>query len=282
MDVSSDLLKTEVLVMEKLMSVLESVSVINKDNGSVFTNTERLDAIASLLSGSAYKKQDASGLFHLYAKKPVDEIQGPVLIISSHVDCETNITRCFVRMEDQDTLLGTFDNAITNASAVYLMLAGNLPDNVLFAFTGDEEEDGRGARDLIRFIRRNRLNVRNIFVLDVTEEGWAAGAAFTVENDFWDDDFGKKISGLAEQTGYKWKFVPEDPDDIPSYIPEKRVIHMEAYEDESWEYDEEDLPCFSFCLPTRGEMHSNRGILARVISFRRYTEVLELMLQRLS
>ena len=55
-------------------------------------------------------------------------------------------------------------------------------------------------------------------------------------------------------------------------------MEYEADEDESWEYDEADLPCFSFCLPTRGEMHSDEGILARVASFRRYTEVLERLL----
>lgn len=68
-------------------------------------------------------------------------------------------------------MLGTFDNSITNASIVYLMLSRALPRNVIVAFTGDEEETSRGALDVSRFIEDHNLDVLNIFVLDVTEEG---------------------------------------------------------------------------------------------------------------
>lgn len=179
-------------------------------------------------------------------------------------------------------MLGTFDNSITNAAIVYLMLSGDLPRNVIVAFTGDEEENSRGALDVSRFIEDHNLDVLNIFVLDVTEEGWVTGADFTIENDFWDDDFGKKTVELAQRTGYKWNFVPAEPAEIPKFVPGEAVIHIEAYADESWDYDEKEIPCFSFCLPTKGEMHCDDGILARVISFRRYTEVLGKMLTMLS
>ena len=264
--------------MNDLMSVLEKLTVLNRDNSYLFTNTERLDAIASLLCASPYKKTEAHGLYHLYSRKPVSEIDVPVIIVSTHVDCERHITKCFTTRKENGNLLGTFDNAITNAAIVYLMLLGNLPENVLVAFTGDEEESGRGAKDICRFIQKNDLDVLNVFVLDVTEEGWKTEADFTVENDFWDDDVGKKVVELANQTGYSWNYVPGDPDDIPEYIPKEGIIDVEAYEDESWEYDEADLSCFSLCLPSNGDMHSNAGILVRESSFRRYTEVLEKML----
>lgn len=268
--------------MNRLSTVLQQVSVLCRDNGYVFTNTERLDAISSLLRGSTYQRIEADGLFHMYSRKPVSEIHGPVMVVSSHVDCEYHITKCFAKFQQDDMLLGTFDNSITNAAIVYLMLAGRLPDCVLIAFTGDEEQSGRGTKDVIRFIRNNKLKVLNVFVLDVTEEGWSSRADFTIENDFWDDDFGKKIIDLAERTGFPWKYVPGEPDSIPYYIPKERIVNVEAYEDESWEYDEADIPCFSFCLPTKGEMHSDDGILARVQSLNRYTEVLERMLNTLN
>lgn len=264
--------------MNDLFSVLEQISVLNRDNGSVFTNTERLNAIASLLRGSDYKRINADGLFHLYAHGRGVERNRPVVIVSSHVDCERHISRCFTGFLNPDTLLGTYDNAITNAAVVYLMLSGRLPDHVLVAFTGDEEVNGRGSKDVIRFIGKNNLNVRNIFVLDVTEEGWRTNADFTVENDFWDEDFGRKVIEAANQSGYSWNYIPGEPDNVPDFIPEERILRCEAYDDESWDYDEADLPCFSLCLPTTGEMHSNKGILARVISFRRYVDVLERML----
>ncbi len=264
--------------MLELMSVLQAVSVLNRDDGSSFTNTQRLDAIASLLRGSDYRRLNEDGLFRLYARRSVAEMDGPCLVVSSHVDCERSITRCFARAAEDGMLLGTFDNAITNAAIAALMLAGSLPEHVLVAFTGDEEETGRGAKDLSRFLRGSGLKVCNVFVLDVTEEGWSSRADFTIENDFWDEAFGKEAVDLAERTGYPWRYVPGELDEIPDYIPRDRIISVEAYEDESWEYDEADLPCFSLCLPTKGEMHSDDGILVRETSFRRYTEVLERML----
>ena len=264
--------------MEELFAILQKLSVLNRDNKNVFTNTERLDAIAELLRDSDYQRVDAEGLFHMYSRKPVSELRGPVFVVSSHVDCEYHITKCFAEYKDDETLLGTFDNSITNAAIVYLMVNGRLPENVLVAFTGDEEETGRGAKGVIRYIRRNKLDVINVFVLDVTEVGWNKEADFTIENDFWDDYFGRKLVDLAQQTGFSWRYVPGELDDIPRYIPKDRIEHIEAYDDESWDYDEADIPCFSLCLPTKGEMHCNDGVLARVRSFGRYTEVLGKML----
>ncbi len=261
-----------------LFTVLEELSVLNRDNGISFTDTTRLDAIASLLRDSDYLKIEAKGLFHLYSKKPIDQIKGPIVIVSSHVDCEYHITECFTRFEDADTMRGTYDNAITNASITYLMREGNLPENVLIAFTGDEEENSGGVRDISKYIRKNHLDVKHIIVLDVTGEGWNQNADFTVENNFWDDNVGEKIIRLVQETGYEWLFVPSEKGVFPDYVPKERIIDIEAYEDESWEYDEYDLSCCSFCIPTYGEMHCNEGVLARTISFRRYTEVLEKLL----
>lgn len=264
--------------MYDLISVLQKVSVLNRDDGFAFTNKDRLNVIADLLRESDYQRINTDGLVHIYARKPVAELNMPVIAVSSHVDCERHITKCFARFINDDMLSGTFDNSITNAAVLYLMLTGRLLDHVLIAFTGDEEETGRGAKDVVQFIRRNDLRIFNIFVLDVTEEGWVSQADFTVENDFWDEDFGEEVINLVRQTGYAWNYVPGDPDDIPDCIPKDRIIHVEAYEDESWEYDEADVPCFSYCLPTKGEMHCDDGILARITSFERYTEVLERLL----
>ena len=42
--------------MDQLMNVLQAVSVLNRDNGREFTNTARLDVIASLLQNSDFKR----------------------------------------------------------------------------------------------------------------------------------------------------------------------------------------------------------------------------------
>ena len=266
----------------ELTSVLKALSVLNRDNGRTFTVTDRLDAINSLLTDSPYTRVNEDGLFHMYSRKQISMIHDPVILVSSHVDCERGITRCFTEGLDDKTLLGTFDNAITNSAIVHLMIAGLLPDNVLIAFTGDEEEDGKGAKDVAGFLKRTRLKVRNIFVLDVTSEGWDTESDFTVENDFWNDDFGKMVIDVILKTGRSWRFVPGDPLNIPNYIPRHNVIQIEAYSDESWEYDEADIPCFSFCLPSKGDMHDNAGILVREASFRNYTDTLGKLLTELA
>ena len=44
--------------------------------------------------------------------------------------------------------------------------------------------------------------------------------------------------------------------------------------DESWDYDEENIKCFSLCIPVGGDMHSDEGVFARIRSLKEYVEVL--------
>lgn len=85
----------------------------------------------------------------------------------------------------------------------------------------------------------------------------------------------KKIKNPIKDVSNKWKLVPSDEQDVPEYIDSQYVIYEEADEDESWEYDEYDWQCFSFCLPTCGPMHSNDGVLARKSGCLKYIETLE-------
>ena len=183
-----------------LIEILDCISVLNRDNGHIFTNTNRLEVIEECLWNSRYRRINPQGLFHLYSPLPVHKILEPVVIVSSHVDCEKDITRCFTKVLPDEMLCGTYDNAITNAAITHLMLNGNLPDNVLIAFTGDEEEDSHGANELIRYLRKKKILIKNAIVLDVTDMGWKDNAYFTVENNFWHDDFGRKIIKLAENS----------------------------------------------------------------------------------
>ena len=149
-------------------------------------------------------------------------------------------------------------------------------DEVLkeFSFTGDEERRSAGAQQVFRFLEKNAVRIRHLFVLDVTDMGWDEGADFTIENNFWHDNSGRRIIELAEQMPYPWRFVPSDCDDVPYYVPRVSVINEEAEEDESWLYDELNVNCCSFCLPVKGEMHSDRGVLVRETAFQNYTSAL--------
>ena len=236
--------------------LLTQINVLNYDNGKKFTRTDRLDAICELLWNSSYRRINANGLFHLYSKVPLSELPDELIVISSHVDCQ--------------------NNSLTNAMTVSLMLEDALAMNVVVAFTGDEEEDSTGAADVAAFFRNLHKKIK-VIVLDVTDMGWREGCAFTIENNFWSDTTGKVVSRLSAESGYPWRFVPSDPYEIPAYIPERYVIGQEAEPDESWEYDEHKVECFSLCIPTKGEMHSDDGVLVRKDSLAPYMKILSLL-----
>ena len=256
--------------------ILAKINVLNYDNGKKFTRTDRLDAICELLWNSSYRRINANGLFHLYSKVPLSELTDELIVISSHVDCQRQITKCFSKDYNNDLMQGTFDNSLTNAMTVSLMLEDVFGTNVMVAFTGDEEEDSTGAADVAAFFRKLHKKII-VIVLDVTDMGWREGCAFTIENNFWSDMTGKVVSRLSAETGYPWRFVPSDPYEIPVYIPNKYVIGQEAEPDESWEYDEHKVECFSLCIPTKGEMHSDDGVLVRKDSLAPYMKILSLL-----
>lgn len=257
-------------------NILNKINVLNYDNGKKFTRTDRLDAICELLWNSSYRCINATGLFHLYSKVPLSKLPDKIVVISSHIDCQRRITKCFSKDYDNDLLIGTFDNSLTNALVVNLMLKDAFAMNVVVAFTGDEEENSIGAADIAVFFRKLHKKIK-VIVLDVTDMGWREGCAFTIENNFWSDTTGKIISRLSVETGYPWRFVPSDPYKIPTYIPKRYVIRQEAEPDESWEYDEHGVECFSLCIPTEGEMHSDDGVFVRKDSLAPYMEILSLL-----
>ena len=264
--------------MPDLFAILDRVMRLCRDDGRKFTVTDRLDEIRQLLRNSRYQLVDHRGLFRLYAARPLDRVAGPVVLVTSHADCAAGISRCFCEDAGEGMLRGTFDNAATNAAILSLMLEGSLPDSVLVAFTGDEEAASRGIAETVRFLRSERLDIGYAVVLDVTDMGWIEHAGFTVENNFWNDSLGAEVIERIGRLNAEWRFVPENPEDIPSYVPRERVIPEEAEPDESWELDELDVPCFSLCLPVFGPMHSDRGVLAARTSFAAYCRALESVL----
>jgi len=250
--------------------LLADITVLNRDNGIEFTDPSRLERIAEKLKGTTYMKLNTSGLFHLYGKQKLDKLTGRVVVISSHVDCEKNIRKCFFQDKHDGTLLGTFDNSITNAAVLTLMLRNALPFNVLVGFTGDAEEDGIGALQLARFLENHHINF-SVVVLHPTGECWRE-ADFTIENDRWDDGIGNMVISMAESFTGRWRFVPADSSKIPDFITKDSarrnyVLGKDAEADETDSYDDKDIKCFSLCIPVFGNMHSDEGVTATVSSY---------------
>ena len=273
------------------LKILEEITLPCHDDGRQFADNQKTDKIDSFLRNTNWIKTEFP-LGRLYSKKPIEEMRPPLILISTHIDIVPQIKKPFVNITPsdiqivesmakassginrKDIITGTFDNSITNAAILTLMLEKNsLPDNAAIAFTGNEESGYMGATEIGLKLKAMKKKFRAM-VLDVTWEGWENKCSFTIENDFWGNRWGKAIVNAAEKTGFEWDYVPVDPTDIPSFVPHHRISENTAMPDEAWAYDNMDAEAFSLCLPISGSMHSEKGALASKNSFMQYLHTL--------
>ncbi len=255
------------------MGTLGAVNVASQDNGRRFTKRDRLKNIEHLLrdQGSPWNIRHEGDLMTLYSATT-----GPVkntLTISSHVDARYQIFGH--RYASEDRLVGSFDNAITNALLVDLMLRDCLPHGVLVAFTGDEEQNSRGADEVMDVLKAMGYPPALVLVTDVTDESVFGQHGFTLEN--WFVAQHPRLPTTEEAfldlllTPFAEQFL-------------HTVHHSEAYPDESWEYDEQEVHCFSLCIPSAPAdgnessddwMHDDVGIGIAISSIPKYSAALE-------
>ena len=239
--------------MEQFLQILKKVTVNSRDNGEKFTDTTSLLAIEDMLKGSEYELIYKGNLTMLYGKRQPAEGER-VVLVSTHID--TVYSQCFCQEQD-GFLYGTFDNSYTNAATIWNMLNGKLADDVIVAFTGDEEKDSQGAIETVCALGRMQCSIAFAIVLDVTNEGWEQQSPFTIENDLGLDIFiAHRLVELLKPYSGKYAYIHD------------------AEPDESWDYDEYGIPCFTLCAPVLGDMHSDEGVLLRKELFPAYPDVL--------
>ena len=241
---------------QDFFDILRTVTVDCKDNGECFTVTDRVAVIERMLENTEYKLISRQPLALLYAKRQVRE-GNRVLLISSHIDCLHGDCFC---SDDGDSLRGTFDNSFTNAALLWNMLHDKLPDNVVVAFTGNEESNSQGALQTVVALGQMGCEVAAALVLDVTNEGWESSAFFTLENDLGIDILtGYNIISSLEQYGGRFAFKHN------------------ALPDESWDYADYGIPSLTLCVPVDGDLHSDAGVMLRKESALEYCNVLSLL-----
>ncbi len=236
-------------IMNKFDNLLKTLTVDSKDNGKEFVTFDRVNAIKALLEGSDFKLQHEGPLSLVYARHELAEDED-IVLITTHIDCLH--TRCFCE-EQEECYKGTFDNSITNAAVIYNMLHDQFNDNVVVAFTGDEEKDCHGLDEAVNFLEQEKnCYIRFALVAEVTSEGWEEKCPFVIENDFHVDMFTahRVVDALVENFDFLF-------------------VHN-AEPDESWDLDEMEIPCFTMSLPVHGDMHSDAGVLARKESIPSY------------
>lgn len=242
--------------MPGFIELLRAVTVDCKDNGEAFTVTDRVAVIERMLKGRTYRLVAREPLALIYAKRELRE-GDRVVLVSSHIDCVYG--HCFCN-DEGECLRGTFDNSFTNAALLWNMLNNTLPDNVVVAFTGDEERDSHGAVQAVVALGQSGCEVSAALVLDVTNEGWENGALFTLENDL----------GVDILTGYNIISSLEKYDGSFAF-------KHNALPDESWDYADYGIPSLSLCVPVGGELHGDAGVLLRKESALEYCRVLHLL-----
>ena len=238
--------------------ILERITVRGADDGERFTDTARVDAIASSLSSSDWRLYVDGALAKIYAHSDFDP-KRPVVIVSSHVDMVAD--RCYADCSGK-MWQGTFDNLITNAVVVACMMENSFGTNVLVAFTGDEEDESGGADEVIETLDHKGIAIQRVVVTDVTEEGWENTKSFSIEN------------VLPEGLRTNQQRVIAALRAAVSSIDADPCVVADGEEDEAWEYDEYDLPCCSVCLPCCGDMHSEIGVTIRADSLCDYARAL--------
>ena len=255
MDLSNNQVKTKLFM-------LASMQLPCYDNGSVFTNTEKLDKVREILRNKTYTEQDkpyletVGNLFRLYSRKPVEELDpSTAIVISTHADFVKQIRKPFVKGDSDGSLLGTFDNSATNAAALYLLYEGQLPDNVLVAFTGNEESGMRGAAELDYYLSQMLGGHPFYMTLDVTDNNYGE-SHFTLENCF---SMSKKEIGelvdVIQASGIRGYGYPR------------------ALPDEAYRYANLGAHSCSICVPTEGPMHSNKGCNMELSAYLDYVDV---------
>lgn len=277
---------------KKHAQILEEVCVMNRSNKSGFKEgkTDRLNAIRELLKASGYTEilLPHAQIWRKNMDAPID------MIVSSHADVVDSISKCFSELTDDGYLCGTYDNAGTNAAAVIAMLEGNIPDNVIFAFTADEET-GRcnGARQTLEYAR-NQGYEPVCMALDVTWEGYDDGNLFSVENlssgykKNEDISFLNRVADAAvnmEPEGIRtFSFVRINKNTAPdkNSLPDYYISKDTGMFDEAFAYVREHARGFSLCLPCNGGMHSNHGVTVRQPGFEGYVNALKTMCYQLS
>ncbi len=274
-------------IEQEHIDLLERIAKPNRSDNHGFYETDRLDAIANELKDSPYTEIRT---IHsaIYTKKPLEEIlQMPeIILVSSHSDIVPGIKTPFSEYKKNGMLKGTYDNLITNAAITILMKEEDLPDNIVFAFT-DEEETGRclGARSCAVLLQSEGAKLTAI-ALDVTYEGYYKNVLYSLENLSGDNTFlnqiGTSITALDDMGVQTGMFTPLDKKMIPATVEKSYFSNAYGMFDEAFAYAKEHIPCFSFCIPSNGSMHTDSGLSVKQPVFEGYLLSLTSMLYTLT
>lgn len=262
---------------QRHIDILSEMSVLCRSDYRGFTDKTRLEVIGKLLKDSEYDESYHGSLCRMYSKKPISEIGDNVILVSSHADTVFSISKCSSKLDEKTGWMrGTYDNQVTNAAAVIAMLEMELPDNVVFAFTGEEETGSmRGASEAADFLHKKGKRLFAI-ALDVTPDGFRDNVLNTIENCVVGgqnalNQVANAAIMLEPKDGQGFLFVKADRNNIPSDMDRTYLASTTGMCDEAYGYRDKRIPTFSFCIPCGlGNMHSDYGVAIKAPVFEGY------------
>lgn len=264
-----------------IKDVLDRIAKESRSNKDGFYKTDRLDAIDELLT-------EVESPFHIVQKTPHVWIYGQkepqlgeqIVLVSTHTDIVKSIKNPFSNLNEETKYFkGTYDNLGTNGVCTSLMANEELPDNVYFAFT-DEEETGRclGAKDALHYLLKNTQTEPIVLALDVTDEGYKNDRLFTIEGLHGVNEYSRKkmLEIFMGTEGEKQSFevVKLKKKDDNSFLPKSYQNETLTIFDESVFYAENNCNSCSLCLPGDGSMHSDDGFYVKEGVMRGYEKSL--------
>ena len=258
-------------IMEKLAKKCYSKKKIG------FTETEKLEAIEKELEGSAFKRvKSTDNHFSLWAQttfRNCDKTK-PIFLVTSHADNVSAITTPSSKVSKDGWFYhGTYDNLGTNAASVILMKEHKMPDNILFAFTANEE-NGKctGLKHIVEQLWNSGYEKICGIALDVTYEGFDEGYLYSLENasnESFIESISKAVMNM-EPKNRTFSFTALDKNNIPANLPQKYLSTDYGWFDEAMAFAKLGVPACSFCLPSDGQMHGNSGLDVRQATFEGY------------
>lgn len=260
-----------------LTEILEKVNIACEDDRHGFTDSRKSDRIDRLLRNSRFRKLYDGKLTKIYSQNPEPAMRGKnCLVVSSHID---TVYRNFYFREGKDVIIGTLDNSITNAILIRLALKRRLPVNTVLAFTGNEEKDSLGVDETVGYLAGIRSAVDVAISLDITDRGFR-NHGYTIENYFIRKGEGRSFYSKKQFMRYLVRLLENRK--------VKTIHHVAAAPDDTWQFDEHDLNCFSFCLPSRSIavhddwMHDDIGVIVKRSALREFESGLLKLIRRLS
>ena len=251
-----------------LLSQIKRLTVPSSDNGRRFVRTDRLERVEDALSASTYGCVASPPLARVYRRKDFRENQR-ALLVSCHID---SVYGHYWVSTTSEEVIGTLDNSACNGILVELMVQERLPAQAMVVFTGDEEGDSAGVDQVISCLHDTPAvfwNLELVIALDLTEEFYGQ-RHFTIENCFVERDNARSLLKFGRKRELRRYLTAIAPGAVPVFV-------KDAEADESWQYDEHDVNCFSLCLPCRllgSDMHDDSGVAVSRNSLMGYAETL--------